>query len=500
MSYLATLLLLPLVGSGLVFAWRNSSSKHLALAIAFIQMFLAFYMLSNFDFGPTVDSRLQYEIQYPWFQFINSTLHFGIDGMSMLLVILTNILVPLIILSSYNENKPYNNNFYALILLMQFGLIGVFTALDGLLFYIFWEVTLIPIWLIAGVWGQEDKRIKFTTKFFVYTFVGSLFMLLGFIYIYNYSASFAVTDMYNAALNLNQQTVIFWFIFFAFAVKLPVFPFHTWQPDTYTYSPTQGSMLLSGIMLKMAVYGVLRYLLPITPLAIGGISGDIVVILAVVGVIYGALIAIVNNDSKRIIAYSSLSHVGLMVAGIFASAILTVRLANAASLVIEGAEGALVQTFAHGINVVGLFYCADILYKRFKTRDIRQMGGLAKIAPKFAILFMIILLGSMAVPVTNGFIGEFILLKSVFDYNLIMGVLSGLTVILCAVYMLRLYGKAMFGKTDDMLLSTAKDLSTAEFSVLASLSVFVILMGIFPQVIIEMVGSSLKFIFLSMIS
>jgi len=464
MSYLATLLLLPLVGSGLVFAWRNSSSKHLALAIAFIQMFLAFYMLSNFDFGPTVDSRLQYEIQYPWFQFINSTLHFGIDGMSMLLVILTNILVPLIILSSYNENKPYNNNFYALILLMQFGLIGVFTALDGLLFYIFWEVTLIPIWLIAGVWGQEDKRIKFTTKFFVYTFVGSLFMLLGFIYVYNYSASFAVTDMYNAALNLNQQTVIFWFIFFAFAVKLPVFPF------------------------------------PITPLAIGGISGDIVVILAVVGVIYGALIAIVNNDSKRIIAYSSLSHVGLMVAGIFASAILTVRLANPASLVIEGAEGALVQTFAHGINVVGLFYCADILYKRFKTRDIRQMGGLAKIAPKFAILFMIILLGSMAVPLTNGFIGEFILLKSVFDYNLIMGVLSGLTVILCAVYMLRLYGKAMFGKTDDMLLSTAKDLSTVEFSVLASLSVFVILMGIFPQVIIEMVGSSLKFIFLSMIS
>lgn len=500
MSYLLTLLLLPLVGSALVFAWRSSSSKHLALAIAFIQMFLAFFMLSQLDFAPTVDSALQYEITYPWFQFIKSTLHFGIDGMSMLLVILTNILVPLIILSSYNENKSYSNNFYALILLMQFGLIGVFTSLDGLLFYIFWEVTLIPIWFIAGLWGQEDKRVKFTTKFFVYTFVGSLFMLLGLIYVYNYSASFALTDLYNADLGLSQQIVIFWFIFFAFAVKLPIFPFHTWQADTYTYSPTQGSMLLSGIMLKMAIFGVLRYLLPITPLAIGGISGEIVIILAVIGVIYGALIAMVNNDAKRIIAYSSLSHVGLMVAGIFASAVLTVRFGNPAKIIIEGAEGALVQTFAHGINVVGLFYCADILYKRFKTRDIRQMGGLAKVAPKFAILFMIILLGSMAVPLTNGFIGEFILLKSIFDYNHIMAVLSGLTVILCAVYMLRLYGKAMFGQADATVLSTAKDVSAVEFSVLASLAVFVILMGIFPQTIIDMVQSSLKFIYLSMIS
>lgn len=501
MSYLLTLLLLPLVGSALVFAWRNSSSKHLALAIAFIQMFLAFFMLSQFNFEPTVDSALQYEITYPWFQFIKSTLHFGIDGMSMLLVILTNILVPLIILSSYNENKAYSNNFYALILLMQFGLIGVFTSLDGLLFYIFWEVTLIPIWFIAGLWGQEDKRIKFTTKFFVYTFVGSLFMLLGLIYVYAQptTASFALTDLYNSGLGLNEQIVVFWFIFFAFAVKLPIFPFHTWQADTYTYSPTQGSMLLSGIMLKMAIFGVLRYLLPITPLAIGGISGEIVIILAVIGVIYGALIAMVNNDSKRIIAFSSLSHVGLMVAGIFASAVLTVRYGVPGKIMIEGAEGALVQTFAHGINVVGLFYCADILYKRFKTRDIRQMGGLAKVAPKFAILFMVILLGSMAVPLTNGFVGEFILLKSVFDYNILMGALSGLTVILCAVYMLRLYGKAMFGKADATVLSTAKDLSGVEFSVLASLAVFVILMGIFPQVIIDMVHSSLKFIYLSMI-
>ena len=496
MSYLLlTLLLLPLAGSALVFAWKNPASKYLALGIAFAEMFLTFFMLSSLDFKPTVDGVLQYEINYPWSSFIKSNLHFGIDGMSMLMLLLTNILSVLIILSSFNEKPSYRNTFYGLILLMQFGLIGVFTALDGLLFYIFWEVTLIPIWLIAGIWGQENKKIQFTTRFFVYTFVGSLFMLIGLIYVYTHSASFALTDLYNADLNASEQTVIFWFIFFAFAVKLPIFPFHSWQPDTYTYSPTQGSMLLSGIMLKMAVYGLLRYLLPITPDPILGISGQIVMVLAICGIVHGALIAIIQNDSKRLIAYSSLSHVGLMVAGIMASAILTMK----GSLMIEGGEGALVQAFAHGINVVGLFYCADILYKRFKTRDIRQMGGLAKVAPKFAVLFMVILLGSVALPLTNGFVGEFILIKSIFDYNVLAAVVAGLTMIFSAVYLFRFYGKAMFGKGDERVLASVGDLTDVEFSVMASLVVFVILLGIFPQPIIEMVQSSLKFIFTSMV-
>lgn len=498
MYQLLALLLIPLVGSGLIFAFRNSSSKYLALAIAFIQMFFSFYLLAHFNYGPTVDAPLQYEIQQPWTTFIKSTIHFGIDGMSMLMVLLTTILVPFIILSAFNREKPYPNSFYALVLLMQFGLIGVFTALDGLLFYVFWEITLIPIWFIAGLWGQEDKKFKFTTKFFVYTFVGSLFMLAGLIYVYALpgTASFAVTDLYNAQMNFNQQTLVFWFIFFAFAVKLPIFPFHTWQPDTYTYSPTQGSMLLSGIMLKMAVYGLLRYLLPITPDAIQGVSGGIVMMLCVFGVVYGALIAIVQNDAKRLIAYSSLSHVGLIAAGIFASALLTVN----GTFTIEGGDGAMVQTFAHGINVVGLFYCADILTKRFKTRDIREMGGFARVAPKFAVLFMIILFGSLGVPLTNGFIGEFILIKSVFDYSTLLGILSGITIILAAVYLLRFYAKAMFGKGKEEVLATAKDLSNVEFTVLASLSVFVIIFGIFPQSILDLVNSSLKFIYLSMVN
>ena len=495
MSYLLlTLLLLPLVGSALVFAWKNPASKFLALGIAFVQMFLTFYMLSDFDYKPTVDSVLQYEITYPWMQFVKSTLHFGVDGLSLLLLLLTNILTPLIILSSFNEKPGYKNTFYGLILLMQFGLIGVFTSLDGLLFYIFWEVTLIPIWLIAGIWGQENKKIQFTTRFFVYTFVGSLFMLVGLIYVYTNSASFALIDLYCVDLTTIQQTVVFWFIFFAFAVKLPIFPFHSWQPDTYVYSPTQGSMLLSGIMLKMAIYGLMRWLLPITPDPILGISGKIVMVLAIIGIVHGALIAIIQNDSKRLIAYSSLSHVGLMVAGIMASAILTMK----GTLTITGGEGALVQTFAHGINVVGLFYCADILFKRFKTRDLRKMGGFAKVAPKFAVLFLVIVLGSIALPLTNGFIGEFILIKSIFDYNILAAVVAGTTMIFSSVYLFRFYGKAMFGEGDETILSSAKDLSGVEFSVMASLVVFVIILGVFPQPILDMVNSSLNFIFTSM--
>ena len=497
MSYhLLALLLIPLVGSGLLFAWKGKTVKYVALAVSLVQMLVTFCILFGFDSKPTVDSVLQHEINYSWFNSIKSTLHFGIDGMSMLLLMLTNILVPLIINSAFNEKVNYRNSFYALILLMQFGLVGVFTALDGLLFYIFWEVTLIPIWLIAGLWGQENKRFQFTTKFFVYTFVGSLFMLGAFIYVYLYSPSFGVTDMYNANLNLTQQTVVFWFIFFAFAVKLPVFPFHTWQPDTYTYSPTQGTMLLAGIMLKMAIYGIFRYLLPITPDAIAGISGSIVLILAIFGVLHGALIALIQTDIKRIFTYSSFSHVGLMVAGIFASAMLVLN----GTFTVEGGEGALVQAFAHGFNIVGLFYCADILIKRFNTRDIRQMGGLARVAPKFAVLFMIVLLGSVGLPLTNGFIGEFILLKSIFDYNVLAAIIAGITIILAAAYLFRAYGHSMFTQGNDDVLASAKDLTDAEFSVMASIALMVILFGVFPQPVIELVSSSLKFIYQSMVS
>ncbi|MDL1914193.1 MAG: NADH-quinone oxidoreductase subunit M [Bergeyella sp.] len=496
-NLLSALLFIPLLGASIAFIFRGACVRFLAFVFALLQMFFTFYLLACFNFSPTVDDTLQYEIQWPWSNYLRSSVHFGIDGMSMLMVLLTNILIPLIILSSFNEKKPYSHNFYALILLMQFGLLGVFTALDGILFYAFWEITLIPIWFIAGIWGQKDQKFRFTTKFFVYTFAGSLFMLAGLIYVYALpdTASFALTDLYNANLTYGEQVIVFFCIFFAFAVKLPIFPFHTWQPDTYTFSPTQGSMLLSGLMLKMAVYGLLRYLLPVTPEAIAGTAGGIVIMFCVFGVIYGALIAGIQNDVKRLIAYSSLSHVGLITAGIFSSALLSLN----GKFTTEGGSGAMVQAFAHGINVVGLFYCADILEKRFGTRDIRKMGGYAKVAPKFSVLFILILFGSLGVPLTNGFVGEFILIKSVFDYSTLLGIISGLTIILAAVYLLRLFAKTMLGRGEEKVLGRLRDISGVEFSVLASLCVFVVLLGIFPQPILEMVDTSLRFIYSSMI-
>jgi len=490
---LLALLLLPVIGSALVFSFRCKISRYFALAFASLELILSICMLSSLDFTKTVDSfPLRYSVDMPELSLIGESVNFGIDGLSMLFVLLTTILTFLIILSSFSQKIKYSNNFYALVLLMQFGLVGVFSSLNGLGFYAFWEITLIPIWFICGLWGKEDQRIKVTTKFFVYTFVGSLFMLGGLVYLYSNSVSFSLLDMYNSNLDATEQVVVFWAIFLAFAVKLPIFPFNTWQADTYTYSPTEGTMLLSGIMLKMAVFGILRYLLPIVPDAINGLSGKIVFALAIVSVVYGALIAIVKNDIKRILAYSSLSHMGLVLAGIFASVILTLN----GVFTTQGAEGAIVQSFAHGINIVGLFYCADILQRRFNTRSIKEMGGFARVAPKFAVLFLVIVFGSMAVPLTNGFIGEFILLKSIADYDLVAVVLAGLTIILCAVYMLRLYGKTMFGEANGNVMEM-KDVSVIEFTVLLILVVFVIFFGLFPSGILDMVKSPLEFIFQS---
>lgn len=491
-TVLLALILLPLLGSLMVFFWKENRSKYFALFLSFAQLMLTVSILPEFDFSLNVDQTLQHEINLSWIEVVNTRIHLGIDGLSLALLLLVNSLIPIIIFSSFNEpkEKRYPNYFYALILLMQFGLMGVFTALDGLVFYIFWEVTLIPITFISGIWGQEDKRIKVTKKFFIYTFAGSLFMLLGLIYTYQFSDSFALIDLYNAKLNLNDQILVFWFIFLALAVKLPLFPVHTWLPDAHTFAPTQGSMLLSGIMLKMAVFGILRWLIPITPLALASGSGYIALILGIVGSLYGALIALVQNNTKTVVAYSSISHLGMMAAGIFSSALLTIS----GNITNTGFHGAILQTFAHGINAVGLFYCTDVLYKRAKTKDLREMGGFAKAMPKFAVLFMILLLGSIAIPLTNGFVGEFMILKTIFSYNYIIGIIAGSCIVIGAMYMLRMYERTMLGKANDDVLSQVKDVTKVEFTTLFVLAFAVLFFGIFPNYIIEMVKYPLDFI------
>ncbi|MEO5907544.1 MAG: NADH-quinone oxidoreductase subunit M, partial [Saprospiraceae bacterium] len=311
------------------------------------------------------------------------------------------------------------------------------------------------------------------------TLAGSLLMLFGFImlYWYNPEQSFNIRELYNLTISKENQSWLFWMFFLAFAIKIPIVPFHTWQADTYREAPTQGTMLLSGIMLKMGIYSLLRWLLPVLPLGVAQ-WGPLAMTLCVAGIVYASIIAIKQSNLKNLLAYSSLAHVGLISAGIFA-------------INLYGFEGSVVQMMAHGINVVGLFFCADIIMNRTNTADIHSLGGIRNMAPKFATMFMVIVLGSIALPLTNGFIGEFLLLYGIYEYNTWLAVFAGLTIILGAVYMLRMYKKTMLGNVSANV-PAFRDLYWSEFVALGIIVILVIVFGIYPQPIMEIAEPALQ--------
>ncbi len=415
--------------------------------------------------------------QQAWVPAAGISFSLGMDGISALLVVLTNLLSPLIVWSSYGKSYGVESRYYGLVLLMIAALNGVFLAQDGLLFYIFYELALIPIYFICAIWGGQD-RIRVTLKFFIYTFIGSLFMLLSLLYIYLQTPgthSFAWTDLLAVQLAPGAAWWVMLGFFLAFAVKMPIFPFHTWQPDTYTTAPTGGTMLLSGIMLKMGIYGVIRWMIPLAPEAFSTWTPTFMT-LSVIGIVYASIIAVKQSDLKRLIAYSSIAHVGLIAAGVLAW--------NKAGL-----QGSMLQMLNHGINVVGLFFVVDVIERRLGTRSLSDMGGIAKSAPKFATLFMIIMLGAVAVPLTNGFTGEFLLLNGIWNYNVWMGAVAGLTIIFGAVYMLRAYGLAMFGEANAETARFA-DVDTREWVILGIIAGLVIVLGFFPQVVLNLTDSS----------
>ncbi len=472
-----TLLLIffPLVAGLLLLFVKGPKVKTLALGAAILEFAIAVFALTQFH----QDATTQFEWNYAWVQSLGITFHVGIDGISMLLVLLTTFLVPVIILTSFNTEHKNPSAFYSLILIMQMALVGVFVSLDGFLFYVFWELALIPIYFICLLWGGED-RARITFKFFVYTLAGSLFMLGGLIYLYLHTPgehSFDITALYTAGQSLDvvHQGYVFWAMFIAFAVKMPVFPFHTWQPDTYTTAPTQGTMMLSGIMLKMGTFGVIRWLLPLAPLGVEKYA-NIAIGLAVFGVVYASCIAIAQKDFKRLIAYSSIAHVGLIAAGIL-------------SMNTQGVQGAMIQMLSHGVNVVGLFFIVDLIQKRTNTREIAALGGIRNVNPQFAVLFLIVLLGSVALPLTNGFVGEFLLLNGVYQFNPWMAGFAGLSVILGAVYMLRSYQSIMLGETNTITSSFAP-LETSEKAVLIIICAAIIVFGVFPKPLTDIVSPS----------
>ncbi len=471
-----TLLLIffPLVAAMLLLLVKGEQVKKIALGAAIVEFAISIGAL--FLFQKNADA--QFELNYPWIRSMGINFHVGMDGISLLLVLLTTFLVPVIILTSFNKDHKNPSTFYSLILAMQFALVGVFVSLDGFLFYVFWELALIPIYFICLLWGGDD-RARITFKFFVYTLAGSLLMLAGLIYLYQFTPNhtFDIAALYAAGQSLDaaHQGYVFWAMFMAFAIKMPVFPFHTWQPDTYTTAPTQGTMLLSGIMLKMGTYGVIRWLLPVAPLGVEHWA-HFAIVLAVIGILYASTIAIAQKDFKRLIAYSSIAHVGLIAAGILAGNV-------------QGVQGSMIQMLSHGVNVVGLFFIVDMLESRFKTRELHSMGGIRNVNPQFAVLFLIVLLGSVALPLTNGFVGEFLLLNGVYQYNAWIAAFAGISVILGAVYMLRSYQSIMLGETNAMTASFAP-LTGSEKAVLIIICAAIIAFGVYPKPLLDIAEPS----------
>ncbi len=473
MEQLLLLIFLPLAGA-IITALAGKSAKIVSTVSSVASLVLALVIACNF----IPDASTQLEVNLPWIADLGINFHAGIDGISLLVVLLTNLLVPIIILSSYNHEYKNPAAFYALILFMQTGLLLVFTALDAFLFYIGWEAALIPIYFICAIWGGKD-RIRINMKFFVYTIAGSLFMLMGIIYLYlqNPAHNFNIQAFYALNLDSTQQGWIFWAFFISFAIKMPIFPFHTWQPDTYTAAPAQGTMLLSGIMLKMGIYGVIRWLLPIVPAGVHD-WGQVAIILSIIGIVYASLIAFTQKDAKRLVAYSSIAHVGLISAGIFAF--------NQ-----QGMQGAMVQMLSHGINVVGLFFVLDIIFSRVKTNKIEELGGIAKVAPQLALTFLIIVLGTVALPGTNGFIGEFLLLMGVYNYGIWAAAVAGLTIIFAAVYMLRMYQNMMLGQTNSLTI-TFTDIKGTEKLVLYTICALIIVLGVYPKPVLHLTEASVQ--------
>lgn len=465
---LAGLLVMQIAGN------KNNASR-LALILSLLPLADVIWKLMNFD--PSGGTQFVFD-QY-WVESMGISFSIGVDGISMLMLLLTNALVPLIIFSSFSREIKDPKNFFSLIFLMQFALIGVFTSLDGFLFYVFWELALIPIWFICLLWGGHD-RIRITLKFFIYTLSGSLLMLVGLIYLYLQTPgthSFDLDSFYALSLSADEQGWLFWAFFIAFAIKIPIFPLHTWQPDTYTNAPTQGTMLLSGIMLKMGLYGIIRFMLPVIPTGVQDYAW-IAIGLSVLGILYASGMAIAQKDFKRLVAYSSIAHVGLIAAGIF-------------SFNMMALQGSVFQMLSHGVNAIGLFFIADILQNRFGERPMTEMGGVAHKSSPFAIGFMIIMLGSIALPLTNGFIGEFMLLTGLYMYGPVTAAFAGLTVIFGAVYMLRAYQKIMLGgETASSELFTP--LNGNEKILILIVCVLIIGTGVYPKPLLEIAEPSLR--------
>ena len=476
---LTALIAFPLLAAAGIFLLPKNNTKllrHYALGASVIELILSLHLVAYFVPGYSV---MQFAQQTPWLPGSTGIQYIvGVDGLSLILVILTTVMCPLVFLSSYSSIDTKVREFLALFLFLESAMIGAFVSLDLVLFYFFWEAMLIPMYFIIGVWGGKD-RVYATTKFVIYTVVGSLLMLVAFSYLYlahgaipgnTYSTN--LLDLYKTAarLPLSTQLWLFGASALAFAIKVPLFPFHTWLPDAHVQAPTPGSVILAGVLLKMGTYGLMRFSIPLFPAAARA-AAPYMIALGVVGIIYGALIAWRQTDIKKMVAYSSVSHMGFIVAGMFAF--------NE-----QGLSGALYQMVNHGISTGALFLLIGVVYERRHTREMSDYGGLAKVMPWYAFFFVVATMGSVALPSTGGFIGEWLILFGTFKAHPVLGALAGTGVILGAVYMLWLVLKVIWGPLTNEENKNLSDVNAREGFILATLSILIFVFGLASQPIL----------------
>ncbi|MBE8725069.1 complex I subunit 4 family protein [Flavobacterium hungaricum] len=468
----STILIILLIGAFATYFSGDKLSSKVALLFSLAALGCSILLLNNYNAGENI-SLITSWINQPKISFALNA-----DGLAMAMVLLTAALTPIIIFSSFGNEYKNAKAFYGLILFMAFAMTGTFLASDGLLYYIFWELALVPIYFIALIWGNGDaeERRKAVVKFFIYTLAGSLFMLTAFIYLsQKANGSFLIEDLYKLNLSACEQFWIFLAFFLAYAIKIPLIPFHTWQANVYQKAPTVGTMLLSGIMLKMGLYSVIRWQLPLAPIAAKEYM-YVFIALGIAGVIYGSIVALRQNDLKKLLAYSSLAHVGLIAAGSY-------------TLTLDGLRGAVLQMIAHGFVVVGLFFAAEVIFRRFETREIAEMGGIRTQSPKFTSMFLILVLASVALPSTFNFVGEFTVLYSLSQINIWFAVLGGTTIILGAYYMLRMFQHVMLGETNS---KTFADVSLNEGISFAVIIAVLLFFGFYPKPITDLITPSLE--------
>ena len=413
-----------------------------------------------------------------WIGFLGIKFSLGYDGISLVMLVLSNFLFLFIILAGFKRDQRLVPLLNALILFTQSALAGVFLAQNAFLFYVFWELALIPVYFILLLWGGKNRK-NITLKFFIYTLAGSLFLLFGIIYLYQMTPLPHSTD-FSALRQLeipgDTQVWLFWILFLAFAIKMPVFPFHTWQPSTYTMASTQGVMILAGVMTKMGIYGVLRFLFQVVPFGVHYWQTT-VIILSLTGMVYASVIAFRQTNLKRLIAFSSMAHISLMAAALFA-------------LNFFAFQGILLQVVSHGVTIVALFYLASIIEHRTGTPELPQMGGIKVQAPNLAILFLIVVLGSIGLPLTAGFVGEFLMFTGLFKVSMTTATIGGLTLVLSAVYMLYAYQRAMLGE-ERFYIKKITDVSTVDYLILIPLILVILGLGIYPQPVFNLIERSI---------